>query len=279
MRLFNKVAIIGVGLIGGSLALAIKKGRLANRIVGVSRHKKTLFLAKKNRIIDQGSQSLDIVRDADLVILAAPVDKIIGIGCRISKIIGKDCVVMDVGSTKERIVYKLDKVIPNYVGAHPLAGSEKKGAINADAAIFRKSLCIITPTRKTNKKTLAKIAGLWKRLGSRVVYLNADSHDRVLSFVSHLPHVVAFSLIRAIPQGYLKFSSSGLRDTTRIAASDSEVWADILLANRKNITKTINLFEEGLIRIRRALDKKDKKLLKDILKKAKKKRDYLNGIS
>ena len=274
-KLFNRVAIVGTGLIGGSMALAIKKKRLANEIIGVSRHKKTLSTAKKNGVIDRGSQDLNIIKDADLVVLAAPVNTILNLAEQISKIIRADCIVTDVGSTKREIVSKLETVFPGYVGSHPLAGSEKRGVLNADAGIFRGTLCILTPTRRTDKQALGKIEKLWNALGARVLLLPADSHDKILSFVSHLPHVAAFSLISIVPGKYLKFAASGLKDTTRIASSDSQLWSDIFLSNSKNISAAISLLQGVLSRIKSAINKKDSKLLSSILKEAKKKRESL----
>jgi len=274
-KLFNKVAIVGTGLIGGSMALAIKKQRLANEIIGVSRHKKSLLAAKKNGVIDRGSQDLNIIKDADLVVLAAPVNTILNLAEQISKIVKPGCIVTDVGSTKREIVSKLEKLFPGYVGSHPLAGSEKRGVLNADAGIFRGTLCILTPTKKTDQHALSKIKKLWNALGARVLLLPADRHDKILSFVSHLPHVAAFSLISIVPGKYLKFAASGLKDTTRIASSDSQLWSDIFLSNPENISNAISLLQDVLSRIKSAINKKDRKLLSSILKEAKKKRESL----
>jgi len=275
MRLFNKVAIVGTGLIGGSLALAIKKNRLANEVIGVSRHKKSLLLAKRKGAIDRGSQAFGIIKDADLLILATPVNTIINLAPKISDIVGRDCIVSDVGSTKKEIVLRLEGFFPNYVGSHPLAGSEKKGIINAQPDLFKDSLCILTPTRNTNKKALNKLNLLWNRLGAGTVKLSPHAHDKILSFVSHLPHIVAFSLIGVIPRQYLKFASTGLKDTTRIAASDSEIWQDIFLNNRENISEAIETFQKNLFKIKSAIRKKDSRLLARILKEARNKRETL----
>lgn len=275
MKLFNRVAIIGVGLIGGSIGLAIKKKRLADEVLGVSRHKNTLSLARRRRAIDRGAQHLAIIKDADLVILATPVNTIISLAEAISGVIKADCIVCDVGSTKRKIVSRLSKIFPNYVGSHPLAGSEKRGVMNAQSDIFKNSLCVLTPTKNTSPKALRKIEKLWVKLGAKVVFLTADTHDRILSFVSHLPHVAAFSLIDMIPRKYLRLGSTGLKDTTRIAVSDSQLWADIFLSNQKNIVKAIELFQENLSRIKSAIQRKDRSRLTKILKDAKGKREIL----
>lgn len=276
MKLFNKVAIIGTGLIGGSMALAIKKRKLAQEVVGVSRHKKTLAIAKKIGAIDRGSQDIGIIKDADLVILATPVNAILNLAPKIFKIVRKNCIVTDVGSTKQEIVRNLDKIFLKYVGSHPLAGSQRRGVINAKAGIFKDSLCLLTPTKNTDKIALDKIRRLWVNLGARVIALPPDNHDEILSFTSHLPHAAAFSLIRAVPKEYLKFASTGLKDTTRIAASEAELWSDIFLSNRKNILKSIEVLQGNLDRIKSAIAKKDRKILNRIFKEAKEKRDSLD---
>lgn len=275
MKLFNKVAIVGTGLIGGSLALAIKKRGLAREIVGVSRHKKSLSLAKRRGAIDSGSQDLAIIKGADLVIISTPVDIILNLAPKIRAFLKRECIVTDVGSTKEQIVKKLEKIFPNFVGSHPLAGSEKRSIANAQALLFRDSLCLLTPTKRTNKKALRKMDILWKKVGARTLFLNPGTHDRVLAFVSHLPHIAAFSLIDAVPADFLKFGSGGLKDTTRIAASDSELWAEIFLSNRKNILQAIKILEKNISRINSLIKTKDKKKLSVILKRAKEKREVL----
>jgi prephenate dehydrogenase len=275
MFLFNKVAIIGTGLIGGSLALAIKKNKLARRVVGVSRRKKSLSLALKLKAIDRGSLSFEIIKGADLVVIATPVDTILSLEKRILKYIDNDCIIIDVGSTKEKIVNSFEKIFPNFIGTHPLAGSEKRGIINASARIFENSLCILTPTLKTSPSSLNKVRELWKKLGAKTVILTPKAHDRILSFTSHLAHVIAFSLINSIPQGFSKFASSGLKDTTRIAASDALLWKDIFLSNSKNVLKAIEMFEGNLAKIKSAVKSKNTKSLEKILLQSKKKRESL----
>ncbi len=275
MRLFKRIAIVGTGLIGGSLALAIKEKKLADEVIGISRHKKNLILARKNGLIDRGSQDIRIIAQADFVILATPVNAILKLADRISGILRKDCIVTDVGSTKGEIASRLSGLFANYVGAHPLAGSEKRSVTYAAAGIFQDSLCIITPTAGTNRAALKKVKNFWERIGTRTVFLSPDQHDRVLAFVSHLPHAVAFSLINSIPKNYFKFASTGLKDTTRIAASDSAIWEDIFLSNQKNILKTIEAFQFQLCALKTALRKKDNPGLRKILRLAKTKREAL----
>lgn len=275
MKMFNKVVIIGTGLIGGSLGLALKKQRLAGQVIGLSRHQKNARLAKKVGAIDGIGASLDVVADADLVILATPIDTIIDLALRIVKKLKKDCIVIDVGSTKERIVSKLSALIPNFLGTHPLAGSEKKGIANLEDSIFKGSICIITPTIKTNNYALNKVKLLWKKLGADIVILSAKKHDQILALTSHLPHAVAFSLINSIPDQCLGLSSSGLRDTTRISSSDPNLWSEIFLSNRSNLLTALSSFQSNLTALKLALKSKNKRRLTKILLKARKKREKL----
>ena len=275
MKPFKKAAIIGTGLIGGSLALAIKKRRLAKEVVGVSRHARNIALAKRRGVIDKGSVSLEVIRDADLVIFAAPVDVIKKLAPKAAKFLNKNCIVTDVGSTKQEIVSCLEKIFPLFVGSHPLAGSEKRSVANAQMDLFRNSLCILTPTRKTNRKALRALNIFWKKVGANTEFLSPDAHDTVLGFVSHLPHIAAFSLIEAVPKNYLRFAASGLKDTTRIAASDSELWAQIFLSNRRNLSAAIAILEKNITKIKKALRRNNIKQLSRILKEAKAKREIL----
>ena len=276
MPVFNKVAVVGTGLIGGSLAMALKRKKLARRIVGVSRHEETLRIAKKKSIIDSGSRDLNIVRDADLVILATPVDTILKSGRAIRGLIKDSCIVTDVGSTKQKIVRSLARIFPRFVGSHPLAGSEKRGIINADPRIFKGSVCLLTPVAGTDRSALKKIQRLWESLGARVVFISPERHDKALAFVSHLPHIAAFSLINSVPAEDLKFASGGLRDTTRIAASDPGIWADIFLSNRSNIIKAIGVWQRNAGLLKSAIAHQDRRRIAGILNQAKSKRSKLS---
>lgn len=275
MKMFNKVVIIGTGLIGGSLGLVLKKRRLAGRVIGLSRKHKNAVLAKKIGAIDAIGLSLDAIADADLVILATPVDTIIDIGIKIAKRLKKSCIVIDVGSTKEKIVAKLSRLIPNFIGCHPLAGSEKKGVANFNPDIFKGSICVITPSNKTGIKTLRKVKLFWQKIGAQVILLSPKKHDQVLSFTSHLPHALAFSLIACVPDKFLNLSASGLRDTTRIAASDAGIWSQVFLSNRNNLLAALSSFQKNLKSLEFALKANNQKLLKRMLTAAKHKREKL----
>jgi prephenate dehydrogenase len=243
MKVFNKVAIVGTGLIGGSLALAMKKNGLAKKIVGVSRHNSSLSEAKRIGAINDGSKSLTIIKDADLVVLAAPVHAIIKLAPAISKIINKDCIVIDVGSTKEEIVLELSKIFPNYIGTHPIAGSEKRGVKNANASLFKGSLCILTPDKMAKQDCLRKVKKIWAGVGAKTLEVTPLKHDKIMAFVSHLPHAISFALMNSVPKALLKFAASGLKDTTRISASEPELWSDIFLSNDKNIFRCLGIIK------------------------------------
>lgn len=275
MSMFKKVVIIGTGLIGGSIGLGLKKRRLAKEVIGFSRRLKNARLAKRLRAIDRVGSDLSVVQDADLVILATPVDSIVSFALKISRLVDKKCIVIDVGSTKAAIVRKLSRVIPNFLGCHPLAGSEKKGIRQINGEIFKNSICVITPIRSTAKSTIAKIKRLWQALGARVIALPAKDHDRILGFTSHLPHLLAFTLIDAVPRQFFPFSASGLKDTTRIAASDAGLWSEIFLSNRSNCLDALAVFQTRLLALQLALRKQNKKLLIKILQHASQKRKIL----
>ncbi len=275
MIIFKKVVIIGTGLIGGSIGLAIKRNRLASQVIGISREFKNAQRAKQIGAVDKASSTFEVVQDADLVILATPVDSIMQIALKIAPQLKADCLVIDVGSTKEKIVKKLSLKIPNFIGCHPLAGSEKSGIKNLVGNIFPGSICVLTPSAKANKLKLNRIKKLWERMGSRVIVLSPREHDRILSFTSHLVHAVAFSLINTVPDRFLNLSSGGLKDSTRVASSDPCLWSQIFLSNAKNLLTSISAFQTKLCDLKLALKNKDSGLIIKILTTAKRKREIL----
>ncbi len=272
MAIFKKVAIVGVGLIGGSIALALKKKHLAKEIVGVCRHKNSIILAKKNRVIDKGSCSLEIIRGADLIILATPVGTIKKLSCEIAKIINPRAIVTDVGSTKEEISLYLNKIFPRFIPTHPLAGSEKRGVSNACDSLFKDTLCIITPVSRSDRDALIKIKRIWASFGAKIKLLTPKQHDILLANISHLPHALAFSLINSMPERYLGLAPNSLKDMTRIASSDASLWVDIFLSNRNNLIKSIDSFSDSLNKLKCALGSKDRNKLKSFFCRAGSKR-------
>ena len=277
--LFRRVAVIGVGLIGGSLAKAIKQNRLAREVIGFSQHPANLDWAIKNGVIDSGQQDARrAVHDADLVILATPVSVIASVLATIGPNLRRGCIVTDVGSTKVAIVNAAKESLPSsvfFVGSHPLAGSEKAGVQNTNEKLFEGSLCIMTPTDQTHKMATERVRRLWNKVGANVKFLSPQDHDLILANVSHLPHVVAYALMQAIPLAHLEYSGLGLRDATRIAASSPQVWSDICLANDKNIIHGLDELARNLAAVRRAISANDAKVLVNFFKEAQSRRASL----
>jgi prephenate dehydrogenase len=272
MPMFKKAAIIGTGLIGGSLAMALKKKKLCRQVVGVCRHESSAKKAVASGVLDEGSTSLGVVNGADLVVLAAPVQMIIETGEQLVPLVPAGALVTDVGSTKKQIVQSLQKLFPNFVGSHPIAGSEKRGSAWADADLFKGNLCVLTPTPHTNPVALAAARKMWLGVGAKVAVMPLPYHDRVFGYASHLAHAAAFSLIASIPEEYAKFSGGGLKDTTRIAASDPEVWADIFISNAVNVLPALDGYAKKCGQLRALIAQKDKKKLIRFLAQAQQRR-------
>ena len=278
-RLFRKVTIIGVGLMGGSLGKVIKKQGLAKEVVGLSQKQTTLSAAVKMQAIDHGYHDIrKAVHNADLVVLATPVSIITGTLSMIGPYLKRGCIVTDVGSSKVSIVRAAQKFLPNhvsFVGSHPLTGSEKKGVQFADEKLFAGALCIMTPTDQVNRSVTHRIKTLWTRVGCRVKFLSPEEHDRIMAYISHLPHVMAFALMNIIPGELLEYSAQGLKDATRIASSSPQMWSDICQGNADNIIHVLDALVKDLAGIRRAIVTNESKLLLDEFQKAKEKRDRI----
>ncbi|MCM8791892.1 MAG: prephenate dehydrogenase [Candidatus Omnitrophica bacterium] len=273
--LVKKIGIVGIGLIGGSLGLAIKKYKLAKRVIGICRHRNTLQEALRRKAVDIATTDLNLLSDVDLVILATPVGVIKEIASLVSKTIRRNCIVTDVGSSKKEIVLKLEKLFCNYVGSHPLTGSHNIGVKFADPTIFKNSLCILTPTKNTSREVLFKIKELWEAVGARVDFLSPALHDKIIAFTSHLPHLVAFSLIDSLPVKYLKYSAGGLKDTTRLALSSPQLWRDIFISNHKETLGSLKQFKERISFLEWLISKRDAEGLYIFLKKIQRKRSKI----
>lgn len=273
-----RVAIVGLGLIGGSLGLALRRRRLA-QVIGVSRRPATLRQAKRLGAIDSGTALLrEAVAGADLVVLAAPVDAIETLGRHAARFMRSGSVLTDVGSSKAQIVQALGRSMPRgvaFAGAHPLAGSERRGIEAARADLFDGSICVITPTRRTPRRAREAVTRLWKPLVRRVVTMDPARHDRLLAAVSHVPHVLAFSLMRATPREALAIAPRSFLDATRVAQSDPDLWDDILLSNRAAITAAMSRFEREWRALRRAITGRDQRRLVRLLAEAQRERQTL----
>ncbi len=260
---FKKAAIIGVGLIGGSIAMVMKEKGIAGSITGVGRGRGNLETALKMGLVDTVTTDLaEGVSGADLVIAAVPVQRISEVIKKALPALSPPCIITDVGSVKKAVIDAVEPLLPegiDYVPAHPVAGTEESGAGAAFAGLFEDRVCVMTPTGKTNPSALARVKSLWQEAGSKVVLMEPDTHDRVFSAVSHLPHIVAYTLVNTVAGGdgreLLKFSAGGFRDFTRIASSSPEMWTDICAMNRDCILEMIDKFQFNLDQL--------KKLLKD----------------
>lgn len=279
MKTFNKITIIGVGLIGGSIGLAIKKRRVAKEVTGVFRRAATLKKALKAKAVDKATMSIrEGVKNADLIIVASQVYSIPLLIKEAARYAKKGAVITDVGSTKNWIVNNVERILKNYndiyfVGSHPMAGSEHAGVEHADGDLLNGTPCIVTKDAKTKSAALKKIVNFWASLGAKVKVLSPKAHDRSVSLISHLPHIVAFGLAGAVPEKELPYAAEGFKDTTRVASSDPKLWADIFLTNQEEIIKAGRLFEKYYKDILNAVAKGDYSRTISVLNRAKAKRD------
>ncbi|MGC1453955.1 MAG: prephenate dehydrogenase/arogenate dehydrogenase family protein [Nitrospirota bacterium] len=265
--LFNKVTIIGVGLIGGSLAKVLKSRGLSKEITGAGRGRETLELALSAGVIDRVSEGLSqSVKDADLVVLASPVGAFEHIVAEIGPRMKMGAILTDVGSVKGALVKRIEAMLPagvHYVPGHPIAGKEKHGVAEATETLFRGAKCILTPTVKTDPQALEVMRALWSAAGANVVLMDADAHDHIFAAVSHLPHTAAFAMVNTVaefnagPENYMSFSGAGFRDFTRIAASSPEMWRDVCLLNGENIIEMIEQYQSALNSIKKAIERRD----------------------
>ena len=265
--LFERMAIVGVGLIGGSLAKAVKERKLADEIWGVGRSEERLARAKEQSIVDGYSVQLDdALSEADCIVVATPVGIVIDWIKTMIPFLRKETIVTDVGSVKKPIVDGVETFSSDsfyFVGGHPIAGTENSGFEASFPTLLEGRKCIITPVETTNPKALEKVKELWTRVGSTVVCMDSEKHDEVLAAVSHLPHIVAYSMVNSLlkiedfEESIFSFSAGGFKDFTRIAASHSEMWKDIALMNKDKLIPVIQLFQDYLNELKDAIEKED----------------------
>jgi len=282
---FNEICIVGLGLIGGSFALNLKLKGFPGRITAVDINPEAIEKGIELEIIDRGSIKHSIAINADLIVLATPVGVYESVLKQVKPHIKEGCIVTDLGSVKGELVKRCEEILEGvapFVGGHPIAGTEKSGVENSVENLFENAKFILTPTEKTDPKAKEKIKKLWEKLGSKVIEMDPYHHDRVFAAVSHLPHVVAYSIVNAIGklsedtgENLFEFTGGGFRDFTRIAMSDPIMWRDICIGNRENILKSIKRFKEALTEVERLIEKEDKEGLKEFFQKAKEKRSFI----
>jgi Prephenate dehydrogenase len=285
---FKQVAIVGVGLIGGSLGMILRRQKLADSVVGIGRRVENLKTAVELGAIDRYvSDPREGVEGSDFVLLAAPVDTYEGHLQEWAACLKPGAIVSDVGSVKGALVARSESLLPpaaRFVGAHPIAGKEKTGVAAGSETLFAGARCIVTPTAKTDPEALQAVRALWEAAGSIVLEMDPFLHDKILGAVSHLPHVAAFALMTAladvrdhgVPELDLAgHSGGGLRDTTRIAASSPEMWRDIFLWNRDNLVSLIDTYERHLGELKRLIMTGDAAGIEKQLDKAKFEREQL----
>ena len=254
--LIGRLAIFGVGLIGGSFALALKRARAVGHVVGVGRTRANLLAARRLGIIDEiATDAAAAVRDADLVLIATPLRQIEGILATIAPHLGPRTVVTDAGSTKQSVIAMarstLGAALPRFVPAHPIAGTEKSGARAAFAELYQGRNLIVTPVLGIEPRAQSLVERAWRACGMRVIRMDAAEHDRVFAHVSHLPHVLAFAMVDLIAcapdaRRMFGFAAGGFRDFTRIAASSPEMWRDICATNREAILAGLDAYQQEL---------------------------------
>lgn len=274
----GKLVVIGTGLIGGSFALALKRARAVKHVIGVGRTRRNLADALKRKIIDEASQDpARAVRDADLVLLAMPVGQMPAVMSAIAPQLPARAVVTDAGSTKRDVIACARRFLgahfSRFVPGHPIAGTEKSGAMAAFPELFHARNVILTPQRGTAAAAARLVRQAWQACGARVVTLDADEHDVILAGVSHLPHIVAYALVNMLARRrnaprLFGLSAGGLRDTVRIAGSSPEMWADICVANRDALLAALEDYENELEAVRAAIEGADALELKRMFAQA-----------
>jgi prephenate dehydrogenase len=281
--IIERLAIIGVGLIGGSFARALREAGAVTTVVGIGRSRSNLEDALSLGICDEITQdAAEGVRGADMVFISTPVCSIPSVVAEIAPFLSPGCIVTDGGSVKAAIVTECEALMPagrHFVGGHPIAGTEHSGAAASFATLYVGKRCILTPTERSDNAAMELVARLWRLTGAVVCLMEPGHHDRIFAEISHLPHAVAYALVHAVGtadvegENVLSYSAGGFRDFTRIASSDPVMWRDIALMNREALLKSIDGFSSSLAELRRRIDRGDADGLNDFFTIAKQFRD------
>jgi len=278
----RKVAVIGLGLIGGSLARALKGSGGVGEVAGADTDAGTLDYALREGVVDTCTADIAVAAaGSELVVIATHVGLIPKIASDIVPHLSQSAVLTDVGSVKGEIVRRITPMLPpgvRFVGGHPIAGTERSGVISSDAALFSGRTIVLTPTADTPKEALGSVTSMWELTGAKVIEMDPARHDRIFAFVSHMPHAVAYSLVAAVinqrdPAGIYDFAGGGLNDFTRIAATSPEMWKDIFLMNRDDVLVSLAEFSSALRRLERLIELRDEEgLLRELERAAAAKR-------
>jgi cyclohexadieny/prephenate dehydrogenase len=279
--MFKKVCIIGCGLIGSSLARAIKKNNLAEKIVSSNRSDATNKKVIELKIVDDSSSDpKKMVDGSDLVVIATPLSSYADVISKIKDSLKNRVILTDVGSVKENILNLVEKNIPeniSWIPSHPIAGTEESGPEAGFSSLFQNRWCILTPSKKAKEKDINLLQTFWEKVGSKVDIMDAKQHDYILSITSHIPHLIAYNIVNTSlniqdekESTIVKYSAGGLRDFTRIAASNPIMWRDVFIQNKKNTSKMIDKFIENLEDLKKAIESEDGKKLEQIFTRTKK---------
>jgi len=269
---FDTVCIIGLGLIGGSIGLSMKKNNFESKIIGYAKTEKTLIKAVERGLVDNAEKSLvKAVDGADLIILATPLSTFRPIIEEIAPFLKKGSIVTDTGSAKFTVLEELKDLIPNeveFIPGHPIAGTEESGPESGFPELFENRWCILTPTENNSKESIESIKCFWELLGSKVEIMDALHHDKVLAITSHIPHLIAYNIVgtandlaNVTDSEVVKYSAGGFRDFTRIAASDPKMWSDIFTYNSEAVLEMLDLFSNDLTKLKKSILKKDTNML------------------
>ena len=278
--MFNKVCIIGCGLIGSSIARAIKKNHLSNKIVSSNRSDSVNKKVIELKIVDDSSSDTKkMAEGSDLIIIATPLSSYEDIISKIKNSLKSGTILTDVGSVKENVINLIEKDVPenvSWISSHPIAGTEESGPEAGFSELFKNRWCILTPSKKAQEKDIKLLETFWKKIGSKVDIMEAKQHDYILSITSHIPHLIAYNVVNTSlniqdekESAIVKYSAGGLRDFTRIAASNPIMWRDIFIHNKKNTSKMIDRFIEDLEDLKKAIENEDGKKLEEIFTKTK----------
>ena len=279
--LFKRISIVGVGLIGGSIGMACRDKGITSEVIGVGRRRSSINKALKLGAIDKGTLNLKCgISKSDLIIVSTPVAVVIKKIKECIRYAKTEAVIIDVTSVKTPIVEAIDKIIKRkkgiyFIGTHPMAGSEESGVAVARRDLFKNSMCIITPSKHTNKMALSKINSFWKAIGAKTEIMPCEKHDLAVAHISHLPHLLAYSLCAPVLSRNMRLAGPGFKDMTRIAKSSPSMWRDIFIFNKTNIAKAKEAIDKNIKALQSAMLRNDADMVLNKLNAAKRQREKL----